>query len=157
MTPTMVNQQLFYFTVKLNATNSFPSNTAEVRPIYLNRGHVHEKTCFCYMWTTKAQISLRIHAVWSAPLLFAACIVTIFYSSKLYTSIGTYTISNLSVCGMRLFKSKFHPAGTVLHWFCLPVSMFCDKSFDKKNIYIYILWLLGHRFLYCERTRNQSL
>ena len=32
----------------------------------------HEKTCFCPMRTTKAQISLRIRAVWSAPLLFAA-------------------------------------------------------------------------------------
>ena len=31
----------------------------------------HEKTCFCPMQTTKVQISLRIHAVWSAPLLFA--------------------------------------------------------------------------------------
>ena len=26
----------------------------------------HEKTCLCQMQTTKAQISLRIHAVWSA-------------------------------------------------------------------------------------------
>ena len=45
----MVNQQLFvcfgFFTVKLDATNSFPSNTTEVRPIYLKMGH-HEKTCF---------------------------------------------------------------------------------------------------------------
>ena len=32
----------------------------------------HEKTCFSHMRTTKVQISLRIHAVWSAPLLFAA-------------------------------------------------------------------------------------
>ena len=31
----------------------------------------HEKTCFCPMRTTKAQISLRIRAVWIAPLLFA--------------------------------------------------------------------------------------
>ena len=31
----------------------------------------HEKTCFCHM-RTKPQISLRIHAFWSAPLLFAA-------------------------------------------------------------------------------------
>ena len=31
----------------------------------------HEKTCFCHMRTTKAQINLRIRAVWSAPLLFA--------------------------------------------------------------------------------------
>ena len=35
----------------------------------------HEKTCLCHMRTTKAQISLRIHTVWSAPLLFAAWIV----------------------------------------------------------------------------------
>ena len=32
----------------------------------------HEKTQFCHMLTTKAQISLRIYVVWSAPLLFAA-------------------------------------------------------------------------------------
>ena len=31
----------------------------------------HEKTCFSHMRTTKVQISLRIRAVWSAPLLFA--------------------------------------------------------------------------------------
>ena len=35
--PSMVNQQFFFFfTVKLDATNSFPSNTTEVRPIYLH-------------------------------------------------------------------------------------------------------------------------
>ena len=34
----------------------------------------HEKTCLCYMRTTKAQISLHIRAVWSAPLLFAVWI-----------------------------------------------------------------------------------
>ena len=34
----------------------------------------HNKTCLCYMWTTKMQISLCIHAVWSAPLLFTAWI-----------------------------------------------------------------------------------
>ena len=32
----------------------------------------HDKTCFCHMRTTKMQISLRICAVWSASLLFAA-------------------------------------------------------------------------------------
>ena len=31
----------------------------------------HEKTSLCHMRTTKAQISLHIRAVWSAPLLFA--------------------------------------------------------------------------------------
>ena len=32
----------------------------------------HEKTCLCKMQTTKAQISLRMRTVWSAPLLFTA-------------------------------------------------------------------------------------
>ena len=32
----------------------------------------HEKTCLSHMRTIKAQISLRIRAVWSVPLLFAA-------------------------------------------------------------------------------------
>ena len=32
----------------------------------------HEKTCLCHMQTIKVQISLRIRAVWSVPLLFAA-------------------------------------------------------------------------------------
>ena len=35
----------------------------------------HEKTCLCNMRKIKAQISLRIPAVWSAPLLFASWIV----------------------------------------------------------------------------------
>ena len=35
----------------------------------------HEKIFLCHMRTTKPQISLRICAVWSAPLLFAAKIV----------------------------------------------------------------------------------
>ena len=34
----------------------------------------HEKTCLYHMKTTKAQISLHICAVWSAPLLFTAWI-----------------------------------------------------------------------------------
>ena len=46
----------------------------------LNYGMIHKlhlsramrKCVLCYMRTTKAQISLRICAVWSAPLLFAA-------------------------------------------------------------------------------------
>ena len=40
MTPTMINQLFFFFTVKLEATNFFPSNTAEVRHIYLKMGHI---------------------------------------------------------------------------------------------------------------------
>ena len=70
----------------------------EVRPISLKMGGIMIKPIFCHMRTTKAQISLRIHAVWSAPLLFAAWTVTNLYSSK------------LSVCALhvRLFNSKFH-------------------------------------------------
>ena len=83
------------------------------------------------MWTKTAQISPRIHAVWSAPLLFAAWKVTRFYSSKLNISIGTYTVSptcqfaeGVLSLHEHLFKTKFQPAGTVLHRFCFPVSMF---------------------------------
>ena len=39
----------------------------------------HEKTCLCHTRTTKVQISLRILAVWSTPLLFAAWIVQYLY------------------------------------------------------------------------------
>ena len=35
-------------------------------------GHVMRKPVLCYMRTTKMQISLPIHAVWSASLLFVA-------------------------------------------------------------------------------------
>ena len=83
----------FFFSVKIDATNFVPSNTAEVWSIYLKMGHIMRKPVFCHMWTTKAQISLHIHVVWSAPLLFATWIVTRFYSSKQYSSIGTYTVS----------------------------------------------------------------
>ena len=38
-------------------------------------GPHHEKTCLFHMRTTKAQISLRIRAGWSAPFLFADQIV----------------------------------------------------------------------------------
>ena len=41
---------------------------------YMYEPH-HEKTCFCHMRTTKAQISLRIRAIWWVPLLLAAQIV----------------------------------------------------------------------------------
>ena len=59
-----------------------------------------------------------------------------FYSSKLYSSISIYTVSptcqfaeSVLALSAHLFKSKFHPVGTVLHPLCFPVSVFCDKSF----------------------------
>ena len=33
-------------------------------------GHAMPKCVLCHMWTKKVQISLRIRAVWSAPLFF---------------------------------------------------------------------------------------
>ena len=36
----------FFFNVKLDATNSFPSDTADVRPIYLKIGHIMRKSVF---------------------------------------------------------------------------------------------------------------
>ena len=76
------------------------------------------------------------------PFLFAAWIVTRFHRSKLYSSIGTYTVSPACQFGesvlslhVYVFKSKFHPAGTVLHRFCFPVSIFflVINRFDKKK------------------------
>ena len=37
---------LFFFTLKLDATNSFPSNTTEVRHIYLKMGHIMRQPVF---------------------------------------------------------------------------------------------------------------
>ena len=37
-----------------------------------NMGQVMRKCVLSHMQTTKVQINLRIRAVWSAPLLFAA-------------------------------------------------------------------------------------
>ena len=47
--------------------------------VHLSLEPRHEKTCFSHMRTTKVQISLRIRAVWSAPLLFATKIVQYLY------------------------------------------------------------------------------
>ena len=77
------------------------------------------------MWTTKAQISLRIHAPWSAPLLFAAWIVTRFYSSEVYSSIRTYTVS--PAVSLRKAYNRYMyiclSLRTVLQRFCFPVSI----------------------------------
>ena len=116
MTLTIVNHPLFFF-----LPYNWTQQTLFLLTTYLSEnGPHHEKTCFCHMWTTKEQISLRIHAVWSASLLFAAWIVTRFYCSKLYSSIGTYTVSptcqfteSVLSLHVHLVKSKCHPAGTV--------------------------------------------
>ena len=42
------------------------------RDIMVEWARSYENVCYGHMQTTKAQISLRIRAVWSTPLLFAA-------------------------------------------------------------------------------------
>ena len=93
------------------------------------------------MWKTKAQNSLCIHTVWSAPLLFAALIVTGFYSSKLFSSIGTYTVS--LACQFVESVLSLHVHRFTLQERCytdsvslctgVDVDFFCDKSFDKSK------------------------
>ena len=46
MTPHYSKQTVAFFNVKLDTTNSFPSNTAEVRPIYLKMDHMIQKPVF---------------------------------------------------------------------------------------------------------------
>ena len=41
------------------------------------------KTCFSHMWTTKAKISLRIPAVWSAPVCYLDSIIPLVSISKI--------------------------------------------------------------------------
>ena len=57
----------------------FQIRTESVLFLAMQHFHFHKylseamrKCVLCYMRTTKVQISLRIRAVWSAPLLFAA-------------------------------------------------------------------------------------
>ena len=52
----------------------------------------HEKTC--HMWTTKPQISLRIHAVWSVPLFFTAWLVQYLYLLHLHKSLQLFNDMN---------------------------------------------------------------
>ena len=71
MTSTMVNQQLFFFfffffTVKLDATNSFLLIWQRY-DLSIWKWVTSLETLFCHMWTTKAQISLPVHAT---PILF---------------------------------------------------------------------------------------
>ena len=70
-------QKTLYWQWQLIAQNrTFVTIRTELKPkIQIRIEPHHEKTCLCHMRTTKAQISPRIHAVWSAPLLFAACTV----------------------------------------------------------------------------------
>ena len=87
----MVNQH-FFFTVKLDAKNCFPSNTAEVRPIYLKMGHIMRKPVFVICEQQSADQPAHPRILISA---FVVCCLDSkkILQLKLYSSIGTYTIS----------------------------------------------------------------
>ena len=69
----------------------------------VNEPH-HEKTCLCHMRTTKAQIRLRIRAVWSAPLLFAAANLRSLISAFIVRCLDS--IYDTSSCYIRNFKTQ---------------------------------------------------
>ena len=147
MTPTMVNQQLFFlfflfvcllffFTVKLDATNSFPSHTAEVRPIYLKMGHIMRKPVLSYVKNKGADQPAHPCSPISA-FVVRCLIVTKFYSSKLYSSIGIYTVSPTCQFAESVFRymytcSRFHPAGTCYIDSVSLCRFFVINLFDKK-------------------------
>ena len=60
-------KQLFYVIALLSGIKSCTIHDIK---IYMSRAM--RKPILCHIQTTKTQISLRICAVWSAPLLFAA-------------------------------------------------------------------------------------
>ena len=55
-----------------NCSRSFNGHWVKHQPTLNKVSRAMTKGLLCHMRTTKAQISLRIRAVWSAPLLFAA-------------------------------------------------------------------------------------
>ena len=112
MTPTMVNQQLFFFfcfflTVKLDATNSFPSNSAEVRPIDLKMGHIIKKPVFVICEQQRRRSASASTQSDQRFFLFAAWIVTRFYSLMLNSSIGTYTVSPTCQFAESIFRYMY--------------------------------------------------
>ena len=62
-----------------------------------------KKCVLCHMGTTKAQISLRIRAVWSAPLLFAAKIVR--YNISRFYSQNFKTLASFCGCAGRFLSN----------------------------------------------------
>ena len=123
-----------FFTVKLDATNSFPSNTTEVRPIYLKMGRIMRKPALSYV-NNKGADQLAHPCSLISAFLFAAWIhvVTSCYSSKLYSAIGTYCTLYLQPVNLR--KASFVTCTSfTLQERCYTDSVslcrfFCDKSF----------------------------
>ena len=69
-------------------------------------GHAMRKRVFRHMLAEKAQISLRIRAVWSGSLLFAKRIITIEYMKREKYPDETLRMrgKNLKLCVLRMFE-----------------------------------------------------
>ena len=52
---------LFFFHRKIGCNKPFPSNTAEVRPIYLKMGHIMRKPILSYVNNKGADQPVRTH------------------------------------------------------------------------------------------------
>ena len=84
------------------------------------------------MRTTNAQISLHIHAVWSAPLLFAAQVV----DSVMYV-VSVTKISSL------MLASVAQQASLSLTWSETPEDMFSHVQLNKEYAtYKFWSWIL---------------
>ena len=94
----------------------------------------HEKTCLCHLQTTKVQISLRIRAVWSAPLLFAAWIVWTASSE-----FGTYRL-----CEQRRFRRACASAQSRQNLRCSLIQAVSQEEPSDRKPDPWPLWMAGH-------------
>ena len=85
----------------------------------------HDKIWFCHMWSIKARISLRTRAVWSAPLLITAWIVSIFEILSLFPA------------------SLAAQAGLCLTWSQAPKTGFLLTRLEYDLFYFYAVLLMS--------------
>ena len=104
MTPTMVNQHFCFcfYTVKLNVTKYVPSNTAEIRPIYLKVGHIMRKPVSVNVIYKGADPPAHPRSLISAFVVRCLDSNEILQLKAIYLDWHIHCISNLSVCGKRL-------------------------------------------------------
>ena len=110
----MVNQQFFFFflfvvvvvvvfTVKLDATNSFPSNTAEIRPTYLKMGDTMRKPVFVICEQQKHRSVAHPHS------LISTFVVRCLDSKKILQ------LKAIHIIQVRLIRQKLNNAAIALY------------------------------------------
>ena len=107
-------------------------------------GQVMQKCVLCHMRTTKAQISLRIRAVWLAPLLFTAYIV--WYVYLLYPKVKIIA-SFCSWAGCFFSYLVENPRRHVFAW-CDSFSVVCVAMMQWFNLlgtYLGPYTILGYK------------